>query len=881
MIRSVAVACVILVLSAPVPAIEERAEAVSVLQLVEDLGDERYPVRVQASHELWLRGEAAEEALREALSSDSPEVVLRAGELLRKIELGILPDSPPEVVRLVVAYDKASADERIPIIRGLKQLGAWRQVLKIHELERDPETLAKIAAEMKGVSVAAAREVLSGDSPDLDLARRLLEMGRPEPEQLMSLADFHRMNGSLEEELERAASLKGEAGHLWRYALNAAGGRYFEGAQEAEALEMPLVAARLRLLGGDPVPWVRRAPVPQGQIPPASLDAYRETVAKLWDGKRPSERLVKALGEGVKHEFDDESWHSLAVLYALGMSEVANPLLARLSPEKAFYYFDSIEQVDEALGALGLDPADPDFGAAIDRDFARYLDDPDEAEEEGRRLFALAGFLEARGRTQLLLDHYVEPMEKLGREDPERFMEVLGELFSAYTRFPVATPVIPAAVSFAGEDKVRWREVLTTLFGDGEAVDAAWSSFDEFQADMSPRQRLELLAALLGRIPDRDGRSSGWWDWIEKRADEGKDIDRRADYGLMLTLAVMNTDAGRFARVAAKVREAGWNLGELGDDYQFDGFEVLCLGALDRWDEVADHWRKQAELLPEDPVRQAYLAGSLRRAGEPEAASEADRRVDLLALGDPRAMRRIGQAYASTGEFVRAREWWKRGVAESVEDDMEFYYCSVLLYEESKFSGDWSLAASLGEMYLLQRVMMGDSMDDSLQIARVRIEIETARALSRLEDDREASIEALRRCHELGISDGSMADYFFPALREAGLNKLHDEWFNDTWDVYADVLERFPDSHNTMNTAAWTASRANRRLDESEELIRRALELLPRQAAYLDTYGEIWFARGNREQAVEWSEKALIREPADDGLLRQHDRFAAGPFPVK
>ncbi len=122
-----------------------RAEAVTVEELVRDLGDERFPVRVRASHELWTRGKEAAAALQAVAGSDSPEVAIRAAEVLRKIELGILPDSPPQVVRLVMQYDRASADERVGIVGELKKLRAWRQLLKIHELERDPETLVKIA----------------------------------------------------------------------------------------------------------------------------------------------------------------------------------------------------------------------------------------------------------------------------------------------------------------------------------------------------------------------------------------------------------------------------------------------------------------------------------------------------------------------------------------------------------------------------------------------------------------------------------------------------------------------------------------------------------------------------------------------------------------
>ena len=60
----------------------------------------------------------------------------------------------------------------------------------------------------------------------------------------------------------------------------------------------------------------------------------------------------------------------------------------------------------------------------------------------------------------------------------------------------------------------------------------------------------------------------------------------------------------------------------------------------------------------------------------------------------------------------------------------------------------------------------------------------------------------------------------------------------------------------------------------------RALELRPQTAAYLDTLGEVWFARGDRERALKWSGKAVQHAPGVDTLLRQHERFRTAPIPV-
>ena len=101
-------------------------------------------------------------------------------------------------------------------------------------------------------------------------------------------------------------------------------------------------------------------------------------------------------------------------------------------------------------------------------------------------------------------------------------------------------------------------------------------------------------------------------------------------------------------------------------------------------------------------------------------------------------------------------------------------------------------------------------------------------------------------------------------------------------------IAAFPKAHNTYNSAAWLASRASRNLDDALEKVRKSLSMRPKQAAYLDTMAEVWFAKKNREKAVEWSHKAVTESyhggysgmEGGVGLREQYDRFRAGEFPV-
>jgi tetratricopeptide (TPR) repeat protein len=864
------------------------AEKVSPEALVRDLGDERYPVRVNASHELWQLGGQVEELLKRAEASESVEVALRAREIRRKIQLGIHPDSPPEIAALASEYDGAPASRRVEIVRELKELGAWPQVLRLNAYERDPETRELLAEEIEGVPVRAAREFLSRDEPDFDRAREMLELGHAGPSQMLALAAFHRARGTLGDEIARARALRGHRGHLWRYALLAVAGRPLEAAREAEEAAEFLAAARLRLLGGDPSDYLAIAPIPGGTIAPHALDAYREAVIGKWRGDPAPRAFIDRLADTVTHAEDDQSWRSLAILYALGEIERADPLFERMSPGDAFYHYQLGERIDPALEALGLDPAAPDYSGWLRGKLERIAENPGESEADLKELKYLGYFLEQRGRHDALREGLAEPLADLAESDPEWFAGVAGYLFpstaqSLGSMIAVIGPVTDAAGAFIDADPSRVGTVLEMIFGGVPVVTEVWDSLGEFRPDLGTAERLRATAKLLGRMPDADDLAAAWRGWIGETRKQAADGERARLFGLELTLAMYDTDAHGFLDLAAEIRAAGLDLDSLGmfsESYAFERFEWQCLNALARHGELVERLRKRAEARPDDLVAQAALAAVLRRSESPEEAAEVESRIEFLILSDVSLMGRIASAYAEYGCFGPAATWWRRAMMESVDEDSEFVAWGYQLADEMKEQGNWKVAASLAEMVLLDVVMTEEEILQPMTLTRLRVEADMGRALDRLGRDPEASRAVFERCYRIGRTDGSMADYFFPAIRAAGLKEEHDRWFEDSWQTLNAVIERFPESHNTMNTAAWTASRANRRLDEAEAWSRRSLELAPGQAAYLDTLAEVWFARGNREKAIEWGARAVARQPYGAPILRQYRRFLEGPFPV-
>jgi Tfp pilus assembly protein PilF len=96
------------------------------------------------------------------------------------------------------------------------------------------------------------------------------------------------------------------------------------------------------------------------------------------------------------------------------------------------------------------------------------------------------------------------------------------------------------------------------------------------------------------------------------------------------------------------------------------------------------------------------------------------------------------------------------------------------------------------------------------------------------------------------------------------------------------VLELNPDSHQALNFLAYMYAEGGRNLDEAQTLVSKALALDPRNGAYLDSLGWVYFKRGEFDKALEKLGEAasLIDDPVvfdhlGDAYLKLNDSVAA------
>ncbi|MGA0845615.1 MAG: tetratricopeptide repeat protein [Luteolibacter sp.] len=841
---------------------------------IRDLSDENFRVREQASHGLWSQGEPAKAALDQALKSSEPERVVRAREILRKIELEITPDTDAGIVQWIEQYATASAAEKLALMSKLQGKKAWRQMLKLFARETDGELRAKLESSINTVAIGGARaHLLHGE---FDAARGLLELAPANRANLLALAEFHRSQGTIDNEIRRAEKRKDASAAQWRHLLWRAKGNASAARKEALAVGDSRAAALMAMLLGDPEPWLQLLIADDEAS--GLLRSYASAALSHWRGGLADRKEIVALEKYAKSRDGRLQGTAINAMFLLGEAKLALPYFSKAQALSAFAHLDAMEQLPEALELLGINVQNPDFRGWVDEKLGPLLreeiDDDDFTQNEAEFL-VLANFLERRGLDDAAYAAIAEPMLDVAEVDRNMFWNCLAKFLVEQGGAPRLGRKI--AIEWAGEDGERWDELSMAVFSDNEHADAWWSWLGEFKPALTQAECFDALLTLFKVLPDRERQRDAWIDRLWQSIAELNPQVRQQRIRMMAEVFAECGDATH-ALMA-------WDEADPETRTQIYWGQILVhLAAMNRWDDAAALVCNQLESLsdsghPASADLYAYAAAAFRAAGDEAKAVHYDKLADHLSLGDPAVAVRIGNAYSYGCDYPRASLWWRRAVMLSDErgDSLALalrFHSDAMLFED-KWSELAAVSEVLASMYADTQYLIGNQVP----FIRLRLQSDTARALTRLKSDPEAALALLTRCHQTCMTDGSLADFFFPALRQAGLTRLHDQWFDESWNHLSQVLARYPDSENTLNTAAWFATRAMRNLDEALRMLNKALAMNPNQAAYLDTMAEYHFAKGRREEALKWSGMALDASPMDTLIRRQQERFRSAPFP--
>ncbi len=129
-----------------------------------------------------------------------------------------------------------------------------------------------------------------------------------------------------------------------------------------------------------------------------------------------------------------------------------------------------------------------------------------------------------------------------------------------------------------------------------------------------------------------------------------------------------------------------------------------------------------------------------------------------------------------------------------------------------------------------------------------------------------------RKLLETALNNAPQGDTLLLIQIYGGLGDVYNalEMFGESDVAYREALSL--DSNNTyvLNNFAYYLSVRKEKLDEAEQMARKANELEPGNASYEDTYAWVLFRRGRFEEARTWIEKAVEHGTQPSEVLLEH-----------
>ena len=286
--------------------------------------------------------------------------------------------------------------------------------------------------------------------------------------------------------------------------------------------------------------------------------------------------------------------------------------------------------------------------------------------------------------------------------------------------------------------------------------------------------------------------------------------------------------------------------------------------------------RKQALAAAQDAVAvipdNAELLSALSRvqmaSGDFNQALTAANQVVQLQPGQPQALVQVAELYAANKDFPAAIQALKRGL--SLKEDFlpAQFMLAVLLSESGRNAEAFGIASSIQKQRPLKPA--GFQLEGDLHFAARKWDaasIAYGKAL-----DRQAGTALAIKQHQVLIAAGKKEDAnkqleqwlakypkdaaFMSYLGELALTQSD---FLKAQQRYGEVLKLQPDNAVAANNMAWILSKEGK--PEALAYAEKAVALVPKESAFLDTLAQIHSGAGRLERALEIEKQAVALSP--------------------
>ncbi len=852
-----------LALLIPLVALAADPSPDEIAKAIRDLGDSRFAVREKATKFLWSAGKSAEPALIAALKSEDAETVRRAKMLLEKFKWGIFPDTPATAIELIDKYRSGDRSARLESVNKLLRQGSpgLRVLRRLIEMTPDSEDQKDVVEQIGRSTPKIVPEWFVAN--ETRTIEELLEFAATvgDRDAKANYAAFVSQYGRMEVELNRwakeyNATKSKRAGEILAHLLRAKGdldsARDVAARIENETIVMELLwqQGRWKELAAR-LPAAEEFPSLAGTHPGLKLAYYRLSGdTKALD--KTLEAMVESLGNADRYL----------------VRQIAESMLLNGKPAEAIELL--LDKKRNVAMTFDLLAAQTKYSEAFAFARAVKLDDPEEKFQidlRRARLLYLTGerdsaiqLFDALAERTLTVPHdshfvrdLLKLMVRLGLKDRagEHLLRVMSERTKQRERM----------------DEENY-QILDAVFGDDAPMVAVWLRF--------LRQKLakESATNVIKRANELlNGKAGGQLDEWVKELTEMARKNPPAWQGATLAIAEAYRKSGNdkkaeeHYREAVKVSTAGNGKRRLAD------FLLEKKRYSDAATAYEQAWRDQVD----DPFLLFMQGHCLRLAGQPKEGNrliEAAHRIGLASeesrgrFADELDKHNFGDHARRERELAMSLGWYRHW---SVGNMLNAMGRDALRHK------DYGTAATFFERSLVGALRVNANYIDASAYLMVPQSIAHCRIRASLADGKIDEAIAQARA-SLAIMPGNI-DLVIGMVNELdrrGRKGDSNAIYNGARDLYTKLATEHPGSAFAHNSVAWISANCRRDLDKALVHAKKAVELEPNGAGYIDTLAEVHFRLGDKEKAIEAMKKCLELSPNRVYFRKQLERFRAG-----
>ena len=833
----------------------------------ESLSSEDFKTRKATMGEIWKEGRKALGFLESLAEGDNPELAARARTILRKVKLGVTPETPENIVRLIATYfNKATRGRKIDTIDKLLAAEEYDILLQLRQLEEDEEVLQRVDLTIAKFLPQIVRNYLN--EGNVELAKEYLLLSGSF-NHLIHYAHLLDQAGELDAEIARLSQSESKKEQV-RYlvCLRVKGdaemlraGAEKMGDQDAEIL------AELNL--GNHVPYLQSL-LETRNLTPANKHFVDWSLANH-QGKVGLQRKIEKELIALSNQKKERDAARMSLL-RMGLGDPVLESLGEDELRERVEYLLSHENYVQAQKLIGIPNRDglDEWLAERSRIAAEELKGNPKSPELERLVLAVR-FLEDRGLQEAALKCSRVLFDLIRSSEGLELSAFVSRIF-----FPAPVCAYHEIAREVERDQSNLKEFLFTFSMDPSSGEWLYGRIKELYPKKSVLDRLLLMASFSARrlfVPLEEFEATR--DALIHSA-EVKEGDETGELTKILVILLPRNREADLKTALGAFKRIGKENVFLTMAIEVDAGRMQSGGALYENFETPIN-SSSAEFL--------YQKGLILKRGGFKGGDELMKKALFLSNGGEESLNDFAMSHLRLGEVNEAYKILRKALLRTeATSKMRNTLISELATEAGVLS-EWKEALAYREVAALD--LFPFNVNQGVFVMRTRFQILLARgALAMERNDIDGAVMAFSQAHEILPSDGYLANDFFPLLRHLGLIELHDQLFAQSARHSRENIRFFPKDDNAYNNFAWMASRANRCLDEAEDFLKIALKLNPYSAAYLDTMGEIYFARGKREEAVAWSTRSLQNEILGSErsrweLQHQNQRFKTEEFPPK